>query len=795
MQHLRLVVRSLLKAPGFTAAAVATLALGVAFTTAMFAVVDGVLLRPLPFRDPERVVLLQDVNTRTQALDELSWQNFTDLRESAKSLDSAALWIMESHALADGDIPERVYALRVTPSLFRVFGIGALHGRSFREDETTQGRDDVIVLSHAFWQSRFAGDPKIVGHTVRVDGEPKTVIGVLPPEATFPRGDVAFWEPLVLRQYERDYRDKRMFRSIARLAPGVGIKSAAAEIRAISARLEKQYLDNRDWLTLVVPAREGVVPDQRPLLLLLAAALLVLILACANVANLLLARATATRADAAVRAALGARRFDLALHALREAAVLAAGGTILGIGLAAWIVNMVDKFRPATVPTWSRIVIDARVLAVSVGVLVAAALLAGLLPAVAASREAMQSFAARGGVGARRGGMLRRVLTATQVALAVVLLVCALLLVRTVLALQAVDPGFRSENRVAATLFLPEFGAYRDDAREIGLFRRYLERLRATPGVVSAAGVTSLPLNPVGVHYGAEIFVDGFQSERAPEADYRLATPGFFATMGIPFVVGRDFRESDDARAARVAIVNEAFVKKFAGGRDPIGMNVRLFCPDDCPRYTIVGVVGDTRHDALDRPAAPQFFVPYTQEPHGELTIVAQVKGDPNLVKEVMRRELVLLDPNLALANIATVDEIVRRSIDSRRFNARLLAAFSACALLLSAIGLYGSLSFSLGQRRRDIAVRIALGAQHRNLWQLVLGEAATPVLAGVGLGLAASIAASHALEAMMFGVTPSDPVSYALVLLTFGAVVALVAIAGFRRAASADVRTLLSDV
>ena len=795
MQPLRLVVRSLLKAPGFTAAAVATLALGVAFTTAMFAVVDGVLLRPLPFRDPERVVLLQDVNKKTQAVDELSILNLNDIRASARSIDSAAIWLLESRAIADGDVPERVRGLRVTPSIFRVFGMAPLHGRAFREDEATEGRGSVIVLSHAFWQTRFGGDPKIVGHSVRLDGDPFTVVGVLPPEATFPRGDVAFWQPLIPRHYEREYRDKRMFRTIARLAPGATIESAAAEVRTIAATLEKQHVENRDWTTVVVPARQGVVPDRRPLWLLLSAAVLVLVLACANVANLLLARATATRADAAVRAALGARRFDLALHALREAAVLAAGGTILGVGLAAWIVNLIDRFRPATLPTWSRIVIDGRVLAASAGVLVAAALLAGLLPAIAASREAMQSFAARGGVGVRRGGMLRRVLTATQVALAVVLLVCALLLVRTVMALQSVDPGFHPESRVAATLFLPEHGEYSDDAKELGLFARYIERLRATPGVVAAGGVTSLPLNPVGVDYAAEVFVDGFQGERAPEADYRLASPGFFATMGIPFVQGRDFLDSDDARAASVAIVNESFVRKFAAGRNPIGMKVRLWAPDDLPVYTIVGVVGDVRHDALDRPAAPEFFVPYTQEPQGELTIVAQTRGDPSLLKEAMRRELVLLDPDLALANIATVDEIVQRSIDSRRFNARLLAAFSACALLLSAIGLYGSLSFSLGQRRRDIAVRIALGAQRRNLWQLVLNEAAVPVVAGVGAGLLASIAASRSLRAMMFGVTPSDPLSYAVVLGTFGAVVAVVAVAGFRRAASADVRTLLSDV
>jgi len=787
---LRQTLRSLGRSPGLTAAAIATVALGAALTTAMFAVADGVILRPLPFAEPDRVVALRDINLTSTSRDALSAANVEDLTRASRTLDKTALWIVESVAFIGDGLPERVRGIRVSPSIFATLGVQPVVGRGFGGEALFANESESIVLTHDYWQTRFGGSMNVIGRTIRLDGQPYTIAGVLPPELRYPRGDVSFWQPLVLRTYERAYREKRMFHAVARLAPGATVEQANAEVRTISGTLARQYPANRDWRTEAVAAREDVLPDTRPILLLLGASALVLLLACANVANLLLARASAMRGEATIRAALGATRFELAMQGLREAAVLAVLGTAAGAFAAVWLVKLVVAFGSAIVPTWSLIAVDFRVLAACAALLAVTTLAAGTAPAVAWSREADETPRARGAIGDLRGGRTRRVLTALQVALAVVLLIGALLLVRSVAAVEGVDPGFRAENRVAATLYLPDYPYGKDQVREIDLFTRFLDRVRALPGVRSVGAVSSLPMNTAGVDYETEVFIDGYVSERPPEIDFRLAAPRYFATIGVRMKSGREFLASDDARAPGVAIVNEAFVRAFGAS---IQKRVRIFC-ERCDAFTIVGVTGDIRHDGLDQPVRPEIYVPYTQLPHGELTVVARVAGDPAAVVSAMRHELVRLDPNLALASIATLDEIVTRSLDARRFNARVLTAFSLCALLLAAIGLYGSLTFSIGQRRREIAVRIALGAQRWNVWRLVFSETWRPVAAGILGGEAASVAASRLLRTMIAGVAPFDPFSYAVVFGSLVAVAAAVATAGFRHAAGADIQQLLTD-
>ena len=783
---IRQTLRSLGRSPGLTVAAVATVALGAALTTAMFAVVDGVLLRPLPFAQLDRVVALRDVNLMSSARDGLAAPNAEDLMRAAKTLDKAALWIVESAAFTGNGLPERVRGIRVSPSVFATLGVSPVIGRGFGSDALFANVSDTVILTHDYWQSRFGGAMNVIGRTIRLDGQPYTIAGVLPPQLRYPRGDVSFWQPLVLRQYERDYRAKRMFHTVARLAPGTTVAQANAEVRALSATLAKQHSANRDWRTEAVAAREDVLPDARPIWLLLGASALVLLLACANVANLLLARASSLRGEATIRAALGATRLELALQGLREAALLAVLGTAAGALVSIWLVKLVVAFGAAIVPTWSQVAIDVRVLAGCAALLALTTLLAGTAPAIAWSREADEAPRARGGIGDPRGRRVRRVLTALQVALAVVLLIGALLLVRSMAAIEGVDPGFRSENRVAATLYLPDHPYGNDPVREVALFTRFLERVRALPGVRGAGGVSSLPMNKAGVDYETDVYIEGYVSEKPPEIDFRLASPEYFATIGVPFVAGRDFRAGD----GNVAIVNEAFVRTFGAS---LQKRVRIFCAR-CDAFSIVGVVGDTRHDGLDQPVKPEIYVPYAQSPHGELTVVASVTGDPAAVVSAMRHELMRLDPNLALASIATLDEIVTRSLDARRFNARVLTAFSLCALLLAAIGLYGSLTFSIGQRRREIAVRVALGAQRWNVWRLVFAEAWKPVAGGIVAGAAASAAASRVLRSMLVGVAAFDPVSYAVVFGSLFLVAVVVATAGFRHAAGSDIQQLLTD-
>jgi putative ABC transport system permease protein len=794
---IRQTLRSLSRAPGLSIAAVITLALGVAFTTTMFSVVDAVLLKPLPFAEPDRVVSISDVHLKSGDREQVSASNFRDIAEGTKSIEAASLWISQPVTVAGSGNAERVMSLRVSPSLFRAFGVSPLIGGGFRDDEAVAGRGAVVVIGHGHWQSRFGGDPRVVGKTIRLDGVPHTIVGVLPPAFRFPDADVALWQPLILKDFEQKFRGKRMFQAVGRLAPGATVAQANAETRAIASTLSKQFPDNRDWTTDVRPIAQSIAPNPKPLWLLFGAALFVLVLACANVANLLLARAAATRVDMEIRAALGATRVDIVRHYLREAAVLAIAGTTAGVLLAARMIDLVVAIRPEGLPTWNRLTLDVRAVVAAVAALIVVALIAGVLPAFGASRDvAGHAIRGRFGVAGERGGRLRRMLTAAQVALAVVLLISAVLLVRSMIALQNVETGFDAHGRVAATLELPD--ALYDRTREVALFTSFLDRIRTLPGVVAAGGVTALPLHRAGIDYAVETYVDGFtphaaDNTREPESDFRLATPDYFRTMGIAIASGRDLLLTDDARAPRVAIVNETFARTYAAGRDPVGLNVSLYCPN-CDRFRIVGVVRDTKHHALDGPVRPELYVPFTQMPHGELTFVARTNGDPMLTAAAMRRELIRLDPDLALASIATLDDIITRSTDDRRFNARLLAAFSLCALLLAAVGLYGSLSFSLGQRRQEIAVRVALGASRRNVWRLVLAEAAAPVAAGLAAGVCGAALATIWLRAMMFGVTAGDPWTYVVVVATFAAIVLVVATAGFRRVSTDDVSRLLSE-
>ncbi len=780
-------IRSLRRAPGVSIAAVLTLALGIAFTTTMFSVVDAVLLKPLPFRDPERVVSISDLHTRSGERNQVSASNFADLAERTKTLDAPSLWIAQPVAVASNGLPERVMSLRVEPSIFEVFGVTPVIGRAFREDDT---RTPVIILTHAYWQRNFAGDLTVLGRSVIMDGISHTVIGVLPASFRYPHADVALWQPLVLKDYEQKYRSKRMFEGVARLAPGVTVAQAKAEVAAMAGVLAKQFRSNEGWTTDVRTARESVRRDPRPFWLLFGAALLVLILACANVGNLLLARASATRGEMEIRTALGATRVDVLRHYLREGMLLAIAGTVGGVLLAQRMIELVAAVSPVGLPTWNGLTLDVRALAVAAAGLVFATLVAAIVPALASVRHGVGLRVH--GVAAEGGARLRRALTIAQVALAVVLLVSAVLLVRSLVAIENVNTGFDATGRVAATLEVPE--TIYDRPREIALFTTVLDRIRALPGVVSAGGVTALPLHRAGVDYAVETYVDGFTPGTVePEADFRAATPDYFRTMGVSLTAGRELLASDGPRAAPVAVVNEAFVRAYAANRDPIGLSVRLYCPK-CDAFRIVGVVRDTRHRSLDRPTTPEIYVPYTQVPHGELTIVTRTQADPMRMAAAMRQELARVDPNLALSDIATLDDIVLRSVDDRRFNAQLLAAFSACALLLAAVGLYGALSFSIGERRRELAVRVALGASRANVWRLVFTEAAIPVGVGLAAGFIGAALASLGLRALMFGVTPSDPVTYGVVVATFGAIVLIVAWAGFRRIGTDDVSRLLTE-
>jgi putative ABC transport system permease protein len=778
----RLALRQLRKAPGFTVAAILTLALGIGANTAMFSVVDAVLLRALPFDDPGQVVHVWEAPKPGQA-NSVSVGVFRDWARHATAFDAiAAVAPGELNLAGDGE-PERLSGLRMSPSGLRVLRARPVVGRIFAPDEDQPGKNAVIVLTHELWTRRFGGDPGVVGRSLRLNGEPWTVIGVLP-RAFLPWDGVEYVVPLVFRDAELEERGSHWLRVIGRLKPGLGPARAEADLLTVAQSYRQLYPKwKQDWGVSVRPMHEQLTREVRPMLLVLLGAVgLVLLIACANVANLLLARAAERQKEVAVRLSLGATRARIVRQLLAESLVLALAGAAAGLGLAFAATAAIRGAARTGLPRAAEIAVDWRVLGFAVLVSLATALVFGLVPALQASRPDVNAALVEGGR-ANTGGRsrTRHALVVAEVATALVLLAGAGLLVNSFVRLLNVPPGFDPRQTIALQLTMSGRG-YPDPATRAAVMERILERVRSVPGVEAAGSVTTLPLTwPMDTLVrlaGREGPHDGRFS-----SDFDYVDGESFRALGIPLMRGRLFDTRDAAAQAKVAVVNEAFALTLFPGRDPLGQ----FIGEGQEQWQIVGVVGDVRVRGLGEAIRPLFYRPLAFGWFPGRRLVVRTAGPPHAFVEPIRRAILAVEPELPVANPQSLEELVAASVGQRRLVLAVLGFFAASALLLAGVGLYGVVACTVSQRTREIGIRMAVGAPRRAVVGLFLRQGARLTGLGIALGLLGGAALTRLLASQLYGVKATDPLTFAAV----SAVLLLVALAASflpaRRAAAVD--------
>ncbi len=766
----RFAVRQYAKSPGFTIIAVLTLALGIGANSAMFSVVNGVLLRPLPFPDPDALVRVYEVVPQIGRF-AVAPATFLDWRQQNKTFERIAAFTVGSDTLAERDGPERLTNAFVSWDLFDLLRVKPVLGRTFVREEDTALTGNVVVLSHGMWQRRFGGDPRILERTIVLSGTPCEIIGVMPMGFAFPSREVEFWQPIGLDTVKPP-RGAHYLSVVARLRGGVSIEQAMAEMKTIAEGLARQYPANsKDESAEVVAMHEQIVGHIRPALLtLLAAVGVVVLIACGNVANLLLVRASARAREIAIRTALGAGRRRLMTQMVAESLVLALAGGAVGVVLAYLAIQPIRTLNAGTIPRVQEVAIDGGVLAFTLLICVVTGICFGLAPAWQASRTNVGEVMKEGGRSSAGSGgrWLRNALVMTEVALSLVLLVGAALLLRSFSRLTDVNPGFRADNVLAFQVSLPQ-ASYKG-AQRTAFFDQLLERLQGLPGVASTGMIQSLPIRD---SYRLSFSVRGRPSPDAndPSATYRVIAPGYFETLGIPLRRGRGFTRQDASESQMVAIVDEAFVRRYFPGEDPIGRGISLGNGND-GFSEIVGIVGDVRYGGLDAGAEPTVYVPFSQDTFSTMWIVARTEGDPNGIASASRALVRDIDRNLPAYRMSPLAEVVRDSLAQRRFSMLLLSLFALIALLLAGVGLYGVVSHSVSARTQEIGVRLAIGAPRGRLLAMVIGQGMTLVIAGIVVGLAGALALARLVSTLLFEVTPFDPPSYA------GTVVALLAVA-----------------
>jgi putative ABC transport system permease protein len=780
-KDLRFALRSLARSPALSLAALVALALGIGANTAIFSVLDAVLLEPLPYPRPDRLVLLIDANLEAGfPRFSSSPPNFVDWRAQSRSFTAMAAFRRTRLALTGpGADPEQLRGVAASGDFFRVLGVEPALGRAFGPREDRPGGEKVIVLGYELWRRRFGGDRGLLGRSVTVEGEPHTVIGVMPEGFAFP-ARVEAWTPLALEVLP-EQRGAHYLGVVARLRPGVSLAATQAEMTGIAARLERQYPDaNTGWGVNVFRLRDIAVEEIRPALLVLMAFVgMVLLIACADVANLLLARMAGRRREVAIRTALGAGQGRLFRQFLTESLLLALAGGALGVLFALWATPALVALNAERIPRAAEIGIDLRVLGFTAALSIATGLLFGLLPALAAFRSDLQGALKEGGraVAAGRAGLARGLLVLGEVALALVLLVGAGLLLRSLARLQQVSPGFRPEGVLTAELSLPD-SRYRDEPQVVAFYRDLVPQLRALPGVRAAGAGFPLPLG--GSNFVLALTLEGRPEPppgQEPSSNVRFVTPGYLEAMGIPRLAGRAIEERDVAGALDVAVVNERMARELWPGENPIGRRFTFGDPEDPedPGWrTVVGVVGDVRHDELASEPEKETYVPMAQSPFASATLVLRTDGDPMRLAAGVRAAVRRLDPDLPLGGVRTLEEVVAASLAAQRFNTVLVGLFAALALVLAAVGVYGVISYGVSQRTHEMGLRMALGAGREEVRRLVVRQGMALVLAGIAVGLLLAFGGSRLLAGLLYGVRVTDPLTFVAV----PGVLALVALA-----------------
>jgi predicted permease len=800
VRDFRYAARSLARSPGFTVVAVAVLALGIGATSAIFSLVSAVWLKPLPFADAERIVALWIDLTRIGGPDDVNLAPgvFVDWQERSTSFESmSAIEARDFNLTGDGGEPERLAGVRVSPNLFATIGLMPILGRTFTADD---GIDEPVVVSEGFWLRRLGGDPAAVGRTITLDGSPHLVVGVVPRDFRFPNGEVdvfvpTVWAPNVLARATSYY-----WYDVAKLRDGVSVQAAAAELNSVAASLERDFPNTgRGAAATVVPLREqlavGVMPTVQALL---GAVALVLLIACANVANLMLARATVRQKELAIRKALGAARGRVLRQLLTESAAIAAVSAVIGVGIAVACFDYLTRLLPNTLPASTTMSLDLRVLAFTIATAFVTVLLFGAGPAFVAARRDFGAAVGRA-VGAHgvRMRRLRTALVAAEIALTVVLLAGAGLLLRSYAAVLAVDPGFDAEGVLLAETVLPD-SRYSNPPDRDAFYERVLENVRAVPGVESAGYTSYAPLMFIGGR--SLVLVEGRPRPEPSEivrnmATNRSASPGYFETLGVPLVSGRVFDERDVRSGAQVAVINEAMARRHWPDQDPIGQRFTIGASDGEP-MTVVGVVADVRQMGLAVPSEPEVFMPLEQITNNQFMwprqIVVRTSGDPLALAPAVRRAVWAVDSSQPISGVRAMNEVLDAQLANRDLQLTLTGSFAVIALLLAAVGLYGVLSYTVSQSTNEIGLRMALGAEQRTVVGTVVRSALTTALVGIGVGLLAASALTRMIDSFLYGVSPTDPWTAAAVAGVLLLVAGLAALIPAMRAARVNPMTAL---
>ncbi len=797
---IRYALRSLGASPGFVLVAVLTLAIGIGATIAVYSIVRAVLLRPLPYPEPERVVRVFDTTPNIPEF-ALTPANFLDYRDAAQAFEDFAIYHRGDAEIAMGESPERVPGMLVSSGFFRVVGIEPMRGRGFTREEEKRANSHVAILSERFWEARFERDPGIIGEKLVVDGEPHTVVGIAPDRLkhvggrfrSLPHGTtVDIWRPFPFA--DEPIRWAHYLNGIARLAPGVTVDRAEAEMNVIAERLEQEYPDiNEDWRIALMSLHEEIVRDAQPtLLVLLGAVALVLLIACVNVANLLLVRGASRHQELALRSALGAGRRRIFTQLLTESVLLAIAGGVLGVAFAALTVRWLPVIGGQGIPRLETVAIDGNIVGFAFLTTLLTSIAFGAVPALRLSGARM-SFSQSRTSESRDQRRVRGAFVVAELSLAIILLVGAGLLSRTLVNLQATDPGFQPESVLTAKVS-PPISRYPEGDDTARLFERLVERFQNVPGVVAAGAGSSLPWSGYDENFG-------FEPEGRPEdrfgARFHFATTGYFKALGMPLVHGRAFERSDDANAPRRIVVNARLANDVWGDENPVGHRVSYSSePTDEDWWTVIGVVSDVKDDPSDARAKAAIYMPFSQEQWTrELLVAVRTQGEPEAVLAALRSEVAALDKDLPLAEVATLEDVSDRAFAEPRFLSWLTTTFAAVALGLAVIGLYGVISYTVSLETRAIAIRMAVGARAKDVIGEVLSRSLRLVTMGVFIGIVGAPVAARALATMLYDVAPYDPMTLFVVTLILGATTLLASLGPARRASRVDpMRTLRSE-
>jgi predicted permease len=779
LQDLRYSLRRLAKSPAFTAIVVLTLALGIGANTAIFSAVNAVILRPLPYREPHRLVTIEHMYPSLDMEAPVSVPGFLDYEKKGRSFESMAVQSGWQANLTGVGEPVRMQGQRVTGKFFTTLGVPAMLGRTLQPGEDAAGRERVAVLSYDAWQRVFGADPGIVGRGLSLNGESYEVVGVMPSGfRDFFNRDAEIWAPLVFRpdQITDEQRTHEFLNLTARLKPEVPVEQAQGEMRTLAEQLKRDYTDSYapTWSLGVTPLSIQATGDIRPaLLVLLGAVGFVLLIACANVANLLLARAAARSKEIAVRTALGATRERLLKQLLTESLLVSLAGGAVGLLLAYAGVRALVAMDIGDLPRSEEIGIDGKVMLFTLVVSLAAGLLFGLAPAIHTATPNLHGALKEGGRGttADRGShALRRSLVVTEVALALTLLTGAGLLLKSFARLQGVDPGFEPANLLTFNLALPQ-NRYRSDTSQAAFWDQAIPALARIPGVTSVGATSVMPFGGSWSTAGFEI--EGYQAPEnvpGPWGDIRIVTPQFFETLRIPLLRGRYLTEDDRDRSRPVAVIDQEFVRRYWPNDDPIGKRFTFGPPDGVTDTTqnewieVVGVVGHTAHEGLDADPRLQLYLPYRQVPQPFMAVAVRTTGSPERYVNLVRGAVRSVDPDQPISAVSNMDELLSRAVGQRRLSMMLLSLFSGIALVLASVGIYGVMSYSVTQRARELGVRIALGADRSDVLRLVLRQGMRLALAGIGIGLVAALALTRFIESQLYGVAATDPFTFVLV-------------------------------